>query len=128
MLNFPSRASWTVRAGTRQTARQASQQEEAGQGGPPAVTLYRRVLQQDGGQLHQAGERGADVKVGREASRLHSVSTDNKLQHLHRRGPILSSRMDELPCAMFAKGPARTNTEMGAVNISKLTCFGLRTG
>ena len=151
MLNFPSRASWTVRAGTRQTARQASQQEEAGQGGPPAVTLYRRVLQQDGGQLHQAGERGADVKVGagaarcqgetvvggtagepaageREASRLHSVSTDNKLQHLHRRGPILSSRMDELPCAMFAKGPARTNTEMGAVNISKLTCSGLRTG
>ena len=63
----------------------------------------------------------------REASRLHSVSTDNPLQHLLGRGPILSTRMDELPCAMFAKDPARTNTEMGAVNISKLTCFGLRT-
>ena len=143
----------------------------------------RRVNdQQDGGQLHQAGERGADVKVGagatrgqgetvvggtagepaageaggeeeeaglqergqsvpprcllplhshrgeREASRLHSVSTDNPLQHLLGRGPILSTRMDELPCAIFAKGPARTNTEMGAVNISKLICFGLRTG
>ena len=49
-------------------AGQASQQEEAGQGGPPAVALYRRVLQQDGGQLHQAGERGAGVKVGAEAA------------------------------------------------------------
>ena len=35
-------------------AGQTSQQEEVGQGGPPAVTLYRRILQQDGGQLHQA--------------------------------------------------------------------------